>query len=225
MTGAGYQPQSRRSISQVFRRTASGLVRWSVARHIHADAISYLSIVASGLAGLCFWLAHAHLWLLIAGPIFCYIRLWLNMLDGMVALAAHEASPRGEIINDLPDRVSDSLVFGGVARSGLASPDLAYLAALFALLTAYVGVLGQAAGAHREFSGAMAKPYRMVVLHAGAWVTLGALWNRHSPVISGLTILDWTCLVVIVGCLETIAVRLHRIMRALEATAAPGGTR
>jgi hypothetical protein len=31
-----------------------------------------------------------------------------------------------------------------------------------------------------------------------------------------LTILDWTCLVVIAGCVETIVVRLKRIIAALQ---------
>jgi phosphatidylglycerophosphate synthase len=140
------------------------------------------------------------------------------MLDWMVALASGTASPRGEILNDLPDRISDVLVFAGVAHSGLGSPFSAYWAAIFALLTAYVGMLGQAVGAHREFSGVMAKPWRMVTLHVGAWATLAVLWSGDGrPEIAGRTILDWTCLVVVIGCVETIVVRLRRIMRALRA--------
>ena len=73
------------------------------------------------------------------------------MLDGMVALASGAASPRGEILNDLPDRVSDVLIFAGVAHSGLCNPFVAYWAAIFALLTAYVGTLGQAVAGRREF--------------------------------------------------------------------------
>ena len=42
--------------------------------------------------------------------------------------------------------------------------------------------------------------------------------NRRSAAApGGLTILDWTCIVVVVGCIETIGVRLRRIMQALEA--------
>ena len=85
------------------------------------------------------------------------------MLDGMVALASGKASWRGEILNDLPDRISDVLIFAGVAHSGLMNPFFGYWAAIFALLTAYVGMLGQAVGVQREFSGLMSKPWRMVI--------------------------------------------------------------
>jgi hypothetical protein len=41
------------------------------------------------------------------------------------------------------------------------------------------------------------------------------LWNDGKIIFGGLTVLDWTCVVVILGCVQTIAVRLKRIMRAL----------
>lgn len=139
------------------------------------------------------------------------------MLDGMVALAAGKASWRGEILNDLPDRVSDVLIFAGVAHSGLNSVISGYWVAIFALLTAYVGVFGQAVGARREYSGVMSKPWRMVTLHIGAWITLGLVWWDHGAIHWGkLTVLDWTCLVIVAGCAQTIWIRLARIMRTLR---------
>jgi len=213
----GYQPASRRPIADGFRRTAHCAVRECVKRGIDPDAISYASIVAAGIAAFCFWQARDHEWLLIVGPLFCYARLWCNMLDGMVALAAGKASWRGEILNDLPDRFSDVLIFAGVAHSGFNSPLSGYWAAIFALLTAYVGVLGQAVGAHREFSGVMSKPWRMVAVHAGAWATaaLAYVGEGHRRWV-GLTTLDWTCVAIILGCVQTMAVRLRRIMWALR---------
>ena len=93
----------------------------------------------------------------------------------------------------------------------------------FRVLTAYIGMFGQAVGVQREFSGVMSKPWRMVTLHIGAWLTLGLmLWGGGKIRFGGLTVLDWTCIVVIVGCVQTIAVRLKRIMRALAAKKSKG---
>jgi phosphatidylglycerophosphate synthase len=241
-TTPGYQPVSRRPIADRFRKTAHAPVRLCVKLGIHPDAISYLSIVASALAAVCFWKAAAAPWLLIFGPAFCYLRLWFNMLDGMVALASGKASWRGEILNDLPDRVSDILIFVGVAHSGLCHVVSGYWAALFAVLTAYLGMFGQAVGVQREFSGIMAKPWRMVTLHIGSWIALCFGWSRTKgewgfvtpdalssvtfswsqnsvamrPSWLGLSVLDWTCIVVVIGCVQTIVVRLNKIFRALR---------
>jgi phosphatidylglycerophosphate synthase len=215
-----YQPGARRPIAQMFRRTGHGATNLCVRLGIAPDAISYLSILAALAAALCFWKSGRHAWLLIIAPLFCYLRLWFNMLDGMVAAAAGKASTRGEIVNDLPDRISDVIIFVGVAHSALMNPLIGYWTAIFSLFTAYVGLFGQAIGGRREFSGIMSKPWRMVALSLGAWGMFGCrscLVGLHD--FGKLTILDWTCLVIIAGCLQTIIVRLKRIMTTLQDSA------
>lgn len=211
-----YQPTSRRPIAGAFRSTARAAVRLCVRWGIHPDVVSYLSVVAAAAAAVLFRESGRWPWLLLIAPLFCHVRLWLNMLDGMVALAAGKASPRGEVLNELPDRVSDVLIFVGVAHSGLCNPLSGYWAAILALLTAYVATLGQAAGAVREYGGVMSKPWRMVALTAGAWATWAAIRFRAGDIHLGRpTIFDWTCLIVLAGCIQTIAVRLTRIFRSL----------
>jgi hypothetical protein len=85
-------------------------------------------------------------------------------------------------------------------------------AAIFAVLTAYVGLFGQALGGQRQFGGIMSKPWRMVALSIGAWLTF--FLGQQS--FTSFSILDWTCFVVIGGCVETIVVRLKRITAALH---------
>src|SRR5213595_2078558 len=207
-----YQPTSRRPIAQRFRRTGVAVTNLCVRLGIPPDALSYLSILAALTAALCFWQSGRNTWLLLIAPLLCYLRLWFNMLDGMVAVAAGKASRRGEILNDLPDRVSDVITFVGVAHSGLMNPIFGYWAAIAAVLTAYVGLFGQALGVQREFGGIMSKPWRMVALHIGAWLAL-FLGPQSSAT---FTVFDWICLVVIAGCVETIVVRLKRIIVALQ---------
>src|SRR5438067_7333831 len=149
---AEYLPRSHRPIAQMFRCTAHGATNLCVRLGISPDAISYLSILAAMAAAMGFWKSGKNAWLLILAPLFCYLRLWFNMLDGMVAVAAGKASRRGEILNDLPDRVSDVIIFVGLSHSGLMNPIFGYWAALAAVLTAYVGLFGQALGVQREFS-------------------------------------------------------------------------
>ena len=207
-----YVPTSRRPIANIFRRTADAATRFCVRNGIHPDTISYLSVVAAFAAAICFRKAGEIRWLLIIAPLFSYLRLWLNMFDGMVAVAAGKASRRGEILNDLPDRVSDVIIFVGVAHSGLMNPIFGYWAAIAAVLTAYVGLFGQALGVQREFGGIMSKPWRMVALHIGAWLAL----FLGGQSFASFTILDWTCLVVIGGSIQTMVVRLKRITAALQ---------
>lgn len=217
-----YQPKSRRPIAQLFRSTANGCVRLCVHCGIHPDWVSYASVVAAAGAAVCFWRAAEWPFLLLIGALLCGVRLWFNMLDGMVALSAGQASLRGEIVNELPDRFSDVIIFAGVAHSGLCFVVSGYWAAIMALLTAYIGTLGQAVGASRQFGGVMSKPWRMAVLMCGACLT-GVLLISGKE-ISGplsLTVLDATCLVILLGCLQTMFVRLRRLLREVQDDESP----
>ena len=82
-----------------------------------------------------------------------------------------------------------------------------------------MGMFGRALRGQREFSGVMTKPWRMVALHVGSWIMLGLVWwgdgDGHRR-FAGLTVLDWTLVVVILGCVETLAVRLAGILRSLR---------
>lgn len=232
-----YQPTSRRPIADSLRKTASLSVRLCVKWHIHPNTVSMLSIVASAGAAICFWQSGQQPWLVVPAAAFCYLRLWFNMLDGMVALASNKASKLGEVFNEMPDRASDVIIFAGVAHSGLCEPVLAYWAIIMALAVAYVGTFGQAVGVGRQFGGVMSKPWRMVFLHVGSWAALGmAYWkasdhgrsrgygmdiiasymNDRLWVEMDLTVMDWTLILIILGCVQTLGVRLWRIVSALR---------
>src|SRR6202051_3539768 len=96
-----YQPTARRPIAQMFRRTGDGAANLCVRLGIPPDAISYLSILAAIAAALCFWKSGRHAWLLIIAPLFCYLRLWFNILDGMVAADAVNVRCWCGSVNDL----------------------------------------------------------------------------------------------------------------------------
>lgn len=212
-----YEPSSRRPIAGMFRATARGAVKVAVRAGIHPDVFSYASIVAAGTAGVLFWQSERHPKYLILGVAFAFLRLWLNMFDGMVAVAVGKASKKGEIINDLPDRVSDVVIFIGMAHSGWCHRLPGYWVAIMALLVAYVGLFGQAVGVQREFSGIMSKPWRIVLLSIGA-VATSIQVHRSAPYwVGGWLLLDWANFAIIIGCAQTIVVRLVRIFRALDA--------
>ena len=171
-------------------------------------------MAASLGAACCFYKSSSQMWLLTVAPFLCLLRLWFNMLDGMVAVAANRASLRGEIVNDLPDRISDIVIFIGAAHSGWMHPLIGYWTVILALLTAYAGLFGQAIGVGRQFGGLMSKPWRMVVLSIGSWITFAV--PSSLPSMQGLTIFDWSCIIIIAGCIQSIVVRLKRTVLLLQ---------
>src|SRR5690625_6282553 len=83
------------------------------------------------------------------------------------------------MFNDIPDRLADPLILIGAgyaaATVGL-GPALGWLAALLAVLTAYIRVMGVSLGAPADFSGPMAKQHRMAVITAACILSLAEVW-------------------------------------------------
>jgi phosphatidylglycerophosphate synthase len=95
------------------------------------------------------------------------LRLLCNLLDGMLAVEEGFKSKVGDIYNDLPDRLADILILVGAGYSIRylpGGPTLGWAAAVTAVLTAYVRLLGGSLGVTQHFIGPMAKQHRMFTL-------------------------------------------------------------
>ena len=198
------------------RTLASRLARAGVS----PNAISLFSVACAALAGAAFVSAgfSASPWhragLYILAVIGIQSRLLCNLLDGMVAVEHGKASPTGEIYNDLPDRFADVIVFAavGYCAGGAVGISLGWAAALMAVLTAYVRVLGKSIGGQTRFIGPMAKQHRMALLTAASLLAaVLAHWNGDRHVLAA------TLAVVIAGCAVTIVRRLRLTTSDLKA--------
>lgn len=140
-------------------------------------------------------------------------RLICNLLDGMVAVEGGMKSPVGAVYNELPDRIADTLIILGVGY-GL-SPDfsmaitLSWVGAFFAVMTAYVRVLGGACGLEQQFTGPMAKQHRMALL------TSVAVIAAFIPSLWGIWLFFISLWIIILGSTLTTIFRTRRILRDL----------
>ena len=214
------QAGARRPLKSRNWTGAKRAAAWLAPRRVSPNAISVASIAmalvaAAGLLGA----RYAPDWLVRSG---CYLvailgiqgHLICNLLDGMVAVEGGLGSKSGELYNDLPDRLSDPiiLVAAGYAANPVHGPVLGWTAALLAVITAYVRVLGKSIGSHGYFIGPMAKQHRMAVVTACcALSAAGTRWSWDR------WILDAGLVLIAFGCLATIWRRLCRIVQDLEA--------
>lgn len=150
----------------------------------------------------------------ILAVLFIQGRLLCNLFDGMVALEGGKSTKSGELFNDIPDRISDSLIFialGYSLNSISFGIELGFLAALLAALTAYVRVLGTSMGARSCFKGPMAKQHRMAVL------TISLVFTPLELIFNGSDyILSLVLIIITLGSLLTIINRIRTIYIDLE---------
>jgi phosphatidylglycerophosphate synthase len=210
-------PLDRRPLAARNTRLANAVARFLVRLGASPNGISLAGLVAGLLAGVLLALTSQTdgwprrvCWL--AGALLILIRLLANMFDGMVAIASGRTSRLGELFNEFPDRLSDAATLIGLGYAAGGRPEFGYLAALAAVLVAYVRALGKSAGAPNVFAGPMAKQQRMAVVILTALVC-AAIPDDWLETASPAT---WALVLCLAGSAVTIVHRLVLIAGHLK---------
>ena len=160
----------------------AALVRANVA----PDAVTAAAIPVSAVAAAALLASPALPAALLAVPVLAATRLVLNLLDGAVARRTGRSHPRGEVLNEMTDRVGDVLFLAPVAALPGASTAIVLLGVIAALLASYVGVSAKAAGGRRIYGGVLSKPGRMVLVSFAAVAAFAVgpqAWTWFGPLL------------------------------------------
>ncbi len=200
---------------------AKSIAAWLSHKNITPNQISIASVLFAVLAAVCFFLLPffefqnlSKFLIFFLAAIFIQLRLLCNLFDGMVAVEGGKSTASGELFNDIPDRLADPiiLVSVGYATTSLSwATSLAWLAALLAILTAYIRTLSTSIGAPVNFQGPMAKQHRM------ALITLAAIIAAFESKFFGHDFtLPIALAIVVIGCMITATRRTISAYRFLE---------
>ena len=200
--------EDRRPIKERTTGWARALARAAAGLGLTPNQISVLSVVIS-LGAMANFYYHQYL----AAALCITCRLLCNMIDGMVAVEHNKKSPSGEIFNELPDRLSDTVTLLGAAYAcNLGS--LGLWTSLLAVLTAYIRTLCSSAGAPADFGGPMAKQQRMkLLIAAGVVLQWRPQWDSQ--------LLPAVLAIILVGSAYTCWRRASRAIHFLERGASP----
>jgi phosphatidylglycerophosphate synthase len=158
----------------------------------------------------------ARLALLAGAATLIQVRLLANLMDGMVAIEGRRRSVTGELFNEIPDRVADTLLLvgAGYAVTWVSWGEaLGWAAATAAVLTAYVRVLGGALAVTQHFCGPMAKPHRMALLTLACLLSMVEVAAGYEG-----RVLAVALALIALGSLLTFARRARLIAKELSAT-------
>lgn len=218
----GRRPIKSRDM-RLFQRLAAWLASTSVSPNMISTASMGFALLA-GVAMACTPIVENDLivrllWIL--GILGIQGRLIANLLDGMVAVEGGKASPVGDLYNEVPDRVSDSIIFIGAGLAAGGRLDIGLAAALVAVFVAYVRAIGASVSAGQVFLGPMAKPQRMALMTLTcllmACLPQNWQWSYESY---GLGIVSIALLMITAGGLLTSVFRLRKIASTMREYAA-----
>ncbi len=106
-------------------------------------------------------------------PIWMFLRMALNAIDGMLAREFNQKSHFGAYLNELTDVIADAVLFFPFSLVFPFSSNEIMMIILLSILSEFSGVMGLTIGASRRYDGPMGKSDRALFFGALAlWIGL-----------------------------------------------------
>ncbi len=172
------------------------------------DQVTLAAVPVAVLAGACLLASTSIRPLLLAVPLLVALRIVLNLVDGNMARRTGRTHPRGELFNEVGDRLADIAFLAPVAFLPGASQQIVLLGVLMGVMASYVGITAKAAGGERIYRGVLSKPGRMALLVAcSLWAFIAGPVDATAWAAFGLILLAGTTLTLV----ERIVVAVRRL--------------
>lgn len=170
-----------------------------------ANQVTLAAAAGSLLVGLGLTLLSDLRILFLLLPVWLFLRMALNAIDGMLAREFGQKSLLGAYLNEIADVVSDAALILPFATLPVFGPFWTGAVIVLAIISEFAGVMGPMVGASRRYDGPLGKSDRAFVFGAlGLWIGLG------------LPVPDWFSWLMPLAVLFltlTIANRVHKGLR------------
>ena len=127
-------------------------------------------------------------------PVFLFLRMAADALDGMMARELNRCTPSGTLLNEVADVAADAALYLPFALLPGVEPVLPVTAVVLAMISEQAGVAAALVGVPRRFEGPMGKSDRALAFGAcglicGLRLTSPVIWNVIFAVIIVLLLL------------------------------------
>ena len=129
-------------------------------RGVTANQVTLTACTISVILGLILTALSGYHWLFILIPIWLFVRMALNAIDGMLAREFNQKSRLGGYLNEITDVVSDAALYLPFAFVHPFDALQIGLIIWLSALTEFCGVLGQVQGKTRRYDGPLGKSDR-----------------------------------------------------------------
>lgn len=151
------------SLKPRFQALLRPLVAWLAENGVTANQVTVAAMVGSlAVAGLVIVFA-AEPMVFLALPVWLFVRMGLNAVDGMLAREFGQKSALGAYLNEITDVISDAALYLPFAFVAPFDAIWVGLVIFLAAVSEFAGVLGPAVGASRRYDGPLGKSDRALM--------------------------------------------------------------
>ena len=180
---------------------------------ISANQVTVAALLLSFVVGGVFAMNNESAWAAFLIPVWLFLRMALNAIDGMLAREHGMQSELGGFLNELSDVAADAALYLPFAIVTGISPLLVVAIVILSILTEMAGVVAVQVGASRRYDGPMGKSDRAFVFGL-----LGLLLGL------GVELQWWANLALLIVAILTALTVVNRVKKALDELTASAET-
>lgn len=144
-------------------------------RGVSANSWTFLSLCALSLAGILYaasthWPFESLYYVKVISSSLVLIGGFFDVVDGSVARATKQASQKGSFLDSIIDRISESIIFIGIAIGHLADPVLCLLAMSSSFLVSYIRAKAESLNVQLSGLGVGERAERLLILAAAGFI-------------------------------------------------------
>lgn len=159
-----------------------------------------------------FWLFFAPIF----GGILLLISGFFDIVDGSVARVTKQASQKGAFLDSSFDKISEVVIFGGIALGGFASPFWCLIALGLSLLVSYTRARAESLGVELKGIGIGERAERMLILAIIGMIPLHFIPVGNSTFLQ--TGMYWAVIIVSIVAGITLIQRIAATAKKLSST-------
>ena len=131
---------------------------------ITPNEVTMFAMLLSILVGAIIALTEGARWILLFVPLFMFLRMALNAIDGLLAKEHNMMSKRGAMFNEMSDVIADVALFLPFALIDGINPVFVVLFSIIGVFSEMAGVIAQTLNGVRRYDGPMGKSDRVFVV-------------------------------------------------------------
>ena len=150
-------------LKPAFQNLLRPVCRGLASAGVTANQVTIVALLLSFVVGGLFAFNPEASWAAFLIPIWLFLRMALNAIDGMLAREHNMQSELGGFLNELSDVAADAALYLPFALVPGVSPGLVVAVVILSILTEMAGVVAVQVGASRRYDGPMGKSDRAFV--------------------------------------------------------------
>lgn len=155
-----------------FQQMLMPLVNLLHKNHVTPNQVTISACLLSILIGVLFYFNYESSWIYAVIPVFMFVRMAMNAIDGVLAKKFSLQSRLGKFLNELTDVISDTALFIPFLLLTQTLPVSVIIFISLSIISEMAGVLSEVNSGERRYDGPMGKSDRAFLIGAVAVLLL-----------------------------------------------------